>query len=122
MILILHTATDMLQQICPITHEYITNSFDRHTMPEYVPHYSIVRQVVSDWDRLVRATALSRGDELSSVQPFHTFEQTYPEVMAEIKSCSEKGLEFYRTMVRQLPWYAFELEDGNLQRIQERIT
>jgi len=77
-------------------------------MPEEVPYNSIEMRVVKNWSRLVKETAKDRKDDLSIVQPFRTHEQTYFEVMNEVRNNTHRGLEFYRNMVQQLPWYVFK--------------
>ena len=79
-------------------------------MPQYVAKDSIDNRVVSDWARLIRLTADDRGNDIIDVRPFHPFEQTYGEVLVEIKRQTPQGLQFYQMMVRQLPGYDFERE------------
>lgn len=77
-------------------------------MPEYVSRNTIEMRVVENWKRLAIETAKDRGDDLSIIQPFHPYQQTYGEVIEEIKNNTPQGLMFYRMMVQQLPWYDFQ--------------
>lgn len=71
---------------------------------------SIDLGVVREWQRLVQKKAKERGDDLSLVQPFPPFQQTYPEVLQAIHDNSPEGLEHYRRMVVLLPEYNFREE------------
>ena len=80
-------------------------------MPTYVSKHHIHEGVVKEWKRLMVATAKDRGDDLSTVQAFHPYEQTYSEVLREVKSESAQGLEFYRRMIPVTPGYTFHEDD-----------
>lgn len=60
-------------------------------MPEYVPHDRIEMKVVRNWARLVKETAQDRGDDLNLVRPFFPFEQTFSDVLAEVKAGTPQG-------------------------------
>ena len=77
-------------------------------MPEVVSKERINEKVVRYWSRLMEQTAKDRGDNLSIVRPFHCREETYDSVMQEVRSGTPRGVELYRSMVAQLPWYQFE--------------
>ena len=77
-------------------------------MPEYVSKDVINQRVVREWCRLMTNTAKDRGDNLSAVQPFPPFQQTYSEVMAEVRAGSGEGIRFYQYMVRQSVGYDFK--------------
>ena len=57
-------------------------------------------------------TAKDRGDDISVARPFNCINQTYDEVMQEVRDGTSRGLEFYKMMVAQLPWYKFEEENS----------
>lgn len=76
-------------------------------MPELVSKSSIDMRVVKDWARLVTETAGDRRQDIDTVQPFHPYDQTFPEVLKEVRDKTHQGLEFYRRMVRTLPGYDF---------------
>ena len=80
-------------------------------MPIYVSRHHVHDGVVREWKRLMVATARERGDDLSIVRPFHPFEQTYSEVLAEVKSGCSQGLEFYRRMILFTPGFTFHEDD-----------
>ncbi len=77
-------------------------------MPEYVSKNVIDQRVVREWCRLMTGTAEGKGDDLSIVRPFFPFEQTYSEVMKEVRADSSEGLRFYQNMVRQSVGYDFK--------------
>lgn len=77
-------------------------------MPIYVSNNTIDMRVVKDWAKLMRETAEEKGDNLSSVRPFHVYNQIYGEVLEEVRNNTHQGLEFYRMMVRILPGWDFE--------------
>ncbi len=77
-------------------------------MPILVSRDVIDRRVVKEWSKLMELTAQDKEDNINIVQPFHPFEQTYSEVMEEVRNNTREGLRFYRYMVRQLPWYTFD--------------
>ena len=76
-------------------------------MPQKVPYDSICMAVVKEWQRLMQETAEERGDNLSIVQPWHVYEQTYPEIITDVRKGSYNGLEFYRLMVKSSVGFSF---------------
>ena len=83
-------------------------------MPLYVSRDEISAVVVSNWIRLMEETARERGHDVSTVQPFPPLQQTYADVLQEIRDRTQEGLEHYRRMVQALPWYAFR-EDPEMK-------
>ena len=77
-------------------------------MPIKVFKDSIDEGVVREWQRIMKDTAEEKGHNLSSVEPFHLRGVFYGDVMREIREKSQKGLEYYRLMVRICPGYYFE--------------
>ncbi len=84
-------------------------------MPQAVPYDTIDDVVVKDFDRLMRETAKDRGHDVTIQQPFHCHDSSYSEVMDEVRQKTQKGLEFYRMMVKQLPWYVFSNEPSGIR-------
>ena len=75
----------------------------RLTIPVLVPRDRIDPRVVLEFSRLIKLTALEKGHQLEMVQPFNVYDVLYPEIMEEVWKKTSHGLDYYRTMVKQMP-------------------
>ena len=68
-----------------------------------VQRNTIDERVVMEFSRLIKMTAQEKRDDLEMVRPFHIYNVLYSEVMEEVKNKSSAGLDYYQSMVIQLP-------------------
>ena len=84
-------------------------------MPEYVSREVIDMRVVNAWARFFRHSVEERADDINVVQPFPPFNQTFSEVMDDVRNGTHQGIVFYRYMVRLMPGYDFTSSESQLR-------